>query len=264
MIDAVRGRIVRRAAVHAELEANGELLPDDLEADLAVVVGGDGTLISQARRLLDLQVPVVGINFGRLGFLAEFDALTLEQHAEAIFGPEPPIVEYLVLAATITDPDGRTTGPYVAINECVVTAGEPFRMIDARIIIDGAPGPSLRGDGVIIATPTGSTAYNVSAGGPIVHPVVEAFIINPLCAHSLAFRPIVVSDRSELTVEVTRANPGTTVVFDGQVSRPMPAGSKVTLRRHNRNALFVTNPSTTYWRILLDKMGWAAPPSYRA
>jgi NAD+ kinase len=136
-------------------------------------------------------------------------------------------------------------------------------MIELRFHIGESPGPVLSGDGVIIATPTGSTAYNVAAGGPIVHSALDCLIITPLAAHSLAFRPIVVPAHSVLAVEVTRANPGTAAVLDGQVSIPLAEGMRVVIRRHARQARLVLNPSTTYWRILLDKLRWAAPPTYR-
>ena len=117
---------------------------------------------------------------------------------------------------------------------------------------------------MIVATPTGSTAYNVSAGGPIVHPALEAIVITPLAAHSLAFRPILVRATCCLGIEVLHANPGTSLVQDGRVFTPLEAGMVVEIVRHERTASFVTNPETTYWRILQEKLRWAAPPVYRA
>ncbi len=263
-LDELRRGIEKWADVAGELDTNGEPLPDDVEADLAVVVGGDGTLLSQARRVLDRALPLVGVNSGRLGFLAEFDHKSLLQHAAVVFGPDPPVIEHMMLAASVSGAGGRTVHSGMAINDCVVTAGHPFRMIELRLSIDGAEGPALAGDGVIVATPVGSTAYNVSAGGPIVDPKLEAMIVTPLAAHSLAFRPFVLSPGCELRIEVARANEGTSLVMDGQSPVPLESGNAVTIRRHPKKALFVANPSTSYWRILLDKMRWAAPPDYRA
>ncbi|MHC5004232.1 MAG: NAD(+)/NADH kinase [Planctomycetota bacterium] len=262
LMDEVRANIGRHADIVAELEANGGPLPDDLDAQLAVVLGGDGTLISQARRVLDRDLPLVGVNFGRLGFLAEFDANTLHEHAETIFSDDPPILEHMVIGAEIMGPDGPV-GSGVALNECLITAGPPYRMIELRLSVNGSAGPMLSGDGLIVATPTGSTAYNVSAGGPIVHPALTAMIVTALAAHSLAFRPIVIPADSVLQVDVIRANPGTNVVFDGQVALPIEAGSRLHIHRHPRFARFVTNPTASYWGILIDKMRWAAPPTYR-
>lgn len=262
IVDDVRGGIGRFAEITVELPANGEPLPADLAVDYAVVLGGDGTLISQARRLIDHGLPIIGVNFGRLGFLAEFDAASLIDQAETVFGPAPTIRDHTALAAEVHDAD-TLVGQGLALNECVITAGPPFRMIELSISIDGIPGPVLRGDGVIVATPTGSTAYNAAAGGPIVHPSVDALIVTPLAAHSLAFRPLVVCSSCVMRVDVTRANEGTTLVFDGQVPITLREGMAVTVHRHPKRARFVTNPAMSYWRILLDKMRWAAPPGYR-
>ncbi len=234
-----------------------------MAADLAVVLGGDGTLLSQARRVVDLELPLVGVNFGRLGFLAEFDWESLQQHAKVVFGPNPPILQRMMLCAVVRDPDGTITHRALAINDCVITAGPPFRMIELRLAIDGAEGPTLGGDGVIVATPVGSTAYNVSAGGPIVDPKLHAMIVTPLAAHSLAFRPFVLCPECEIRIDVARPIEGTSLVLDGQVHVPVRQGTTVTIRRHTQKARFVGNPATTYWQILLQKMRWAAPPSYR-
>jgi NAD+ kinase len=190
--DELRAGISQWAEIAGELDTSDEPLPEDVEAELAVVIGGDGSLLSQARRVVDRALPLVGVNFGRLGFLAAFDAHNLLQHAAIIFGPDPPITEHMMLAAAVYDSEGEARHSGLAINDCVVTAGSPFRMIELRVSIDDAEGPTVSGDGVIVSTPVGSTAYNVSAGGPIVDPNLEAMVVTPLAAHSLAFRPFVV------------------------------------------------------------------------
>jgi NAD+ kinase len=263
LLNEIRAFLNRHARVVAELTTNSDPLPRDLKPDMAVVLGGDGTLLSQGRRLVDSGVPLVGVNFGRLGFLAEFDWQSLQQHADVVFSGGAPIRERMLLAAVVHDDDGRVVHQDIAINDCVITAGPPFRMIELQLGVDGAAGPDLSGDGVIVATPLGSTAYNVSAGGPIVDPSLPALIITPLAAHSLAFRPFVLSADCEIRVDVRRANEGTALVTDGQVSMPLAVGQSVTIRRHARRTRFVGNPSSTYWRVLLDKMRWAAPPTYR-
>jgi NAD+ kinase len=259
----VRALLNRHGSIVAELDADGAALPRNLQADLAVVLGGDGTLLSQARRLVDAGLPLVGVNFGRLGFLAEFDPQSLHEHAEAIFGGRAPVRERMLLAADVCDATSRVVKQGVAINDAVITAGAPHRMIELRLAVDGAEGPDLSGDGVIVATPLGSTAYNVSAGGPIVDPALEAIIVTPLAAHSLAFRPFVVAAHCTLRIHVERANVGTALVTDGREITALVPGQIVTIRRHARTARFVGNPSGSYWRTLIDKMRWAAPPTYR-
>jgi len=169
----------------------------------------------------------------------------------------------MVLAVDVCEADGTCAHRDIAINDCVITAGHPFRMIEMQLSFDGNVGPAMTGDGVIVSTPVGSTAYNVSAGGPIVHPALDAIIITPIAAHSLAFRPIVVSAGAVIEVKVLRANEGTTLVLDGRVTVPLKVGQSIRARRDDRRARFVANPSSTYWQILLQKMRWAAPPTYR-
>jgi len=259
----IRTFIDKWADVVGELDTGLDPLPDDMIADLAVVVGGDGTLLGQARRVVDRAMPLVGVNSGRLGFLAEFDRRTLQQHAAIVFGPDPPILEHMMLAAAVYDAGGAAVHSGVAVNDCVITAGSPHRMIELLLSIDGAEGPTLSGDGVIVATPVGSTAYNVSAGGPIVDPKLQAMIVTPVAAHSLAFRPFVLCPSCELNITVSRANVGTSLVLDGQVSVSLATGQVVKIHRHPKKARYVANPSTSYWQVLLDKMRWAAAPNYR-
>ncbi|MBT8485430.1 MAG: NAD(+)/NADH kinase, partial [Phycisphaerae bacterium] len=177
---------------------------------------------------------------------------------------DPPCRRHLMLAATVRGPDGGERGGGIAMNDCVITAGPPFRMIEGRMTIDGEPGPILTGDGMIVATPVGSTAYSISAGGPIVHPGVEAIVITPLAAHSLAFRPIVLGAECVLEFEVLRANEGTTLIHDGQVATTVRTGDRIHICRDRRTASFVANPDMSYWRTIQDKLHWAAAPKYRA
>ena len=261
--DAIRSMIARHAEV-AEIDAGDEALAPSVAFDVAVVVGGDGTLIAQTRRLLNHGRPIVGVNAGRLGFLAEFDAADLERHAALVFSAKPPLRERMLLSVEVEHVGGaRETG--TAINDAVVTAGAPHRMIEMALTVDDDDaGVDITGDGVIVATPTGSTAYSASAGGPIVHPDVGGITITPICAQSLAFRPVVVPARETVALWMRRANEGTCVVLDGQRHIPLGRGDTVRLKEHERKALFVANPSNRYWDALRAKMKWAAPPSYRS
>lgn len=261
--DSIRSVIARHAEV-AEIDAGDEPLAPSVAFDVAVVVGGDGTLIAQTRRLVNHGKPIVGVNAGRLGFLAEFDASDLETHAGLVFSAKPPIRERMLLSVEVEHAGGlRETGS--AINDAVITAGSPHRMIEIALTVDDDDaGVDIIGDGVIIATPTGSTAYSASAGGPIVHPDVGGITITPICAQSLAFRPVVVPARETIALWMRRANEGTCVVLDGQRHIALGRGDTVRMKQHERKALFVANPSNRYWDALRAKMKWAAPPSFRS
>lgn len=248
------------------------------DVDLAVVLGGDGTLLAQARRLVELEVPILGVNFGKLGFLAEFSLEDLRTHWPAVAGggcrqSRRVILDVRVLGAgseahPVVDRERDAT---LAINDVVITAGPPYRMIELELVIDDGPiptagsgsGAKFSGDGVIVATPTGSTAYNLSAGGPVVSPEVEAFCLTPICPHSLSFRPLVVSGQARVMVRVLEANEGTTLVLDGQEPRPLARGDRVIVRRHARRLHLLHNPSFNYWQMLAGKMHWAARPRSR-
>jgi NAD+ kinase len=152
----------------------------------------------------------------------------------------------------------------IAINDAVVTAGAPHRMIELSMSVDDDhEGVDITGDGVIVATPTGSTAYSASAGGPIVHPDVAGITITPICAQSLAFRPVVVGAHETISFVLRRVNDGTCVVLDGQRFFSLRRDDRIAVGRHALRAKFVANPSNRYWDALRAKMRWAAPPGYR-
>jgi NAD+ kinase len=264
LLAEVRRIVAAHGFTARELEPHHAPLEPDLGASLAIVLGGDGTLLGQARRLADRGVPLVGVNVGRLGFLAEFDLAALERHAETIFSGRAAIRERLLLRAEVVRAVGGSEFAGLALNDVVIAAGPPFRMIEIALRLDGREGPDLLGDGAIVSTPVGSTAYNVSAGGPIVDPELEAIVITPNAAHSLAFRPIVALASLEIDMQVRRANDGTTLVLDGVPACSLSVGDLVRVRRHDRKARLVANPDHDYWRTLMGKMRWAAPPEYRS
>lgn len=264
VVDEVRRVVKHHASIVAELEAEAAPIDSKIQFDRAVVVGGDGTLISQCRRILDRGVPLVGVHFGRLGFLAEFDAESLAEHAAMVFGSNPLVRSRVAIEATVRNAAGKVVHRGRAVNDAVITAGPPYRMIELRLRFGREEGPLLTGDGVIVATPVGSTAYNASAGGPIVHPDNEALIVTPHSPHSLAFRPIVAPSHVDIEVEVMRANEGTAILFDGQELQPLAVGDRVSIARHHTAAKFIGNPRVSYWRTLVEKMRWAVPPNYRS
>lgn len=260
--------IARHGELLAQVPAGGEQSPAETErADLIVVIGGDGTLLGEGRRFAGLEIPVLGVNVGKLGFLAEFDLASVRTQAEGLFGRGTlKTREVNLLRAQIRSCTDCLEPIGVALNEVVVTAGPPYRMIELGIRINGAVGPVVRGDGLIVSTAAGSTAYNVSSGGPIVHPQVDASVITPIAAHSLAFRPIVVPGSSAIEISPIRINAedaeaGTTLVLDGQIHRRIAPDERVLITRSAETLRVVVNTSNSYWRTLAEKLHWAKPPS---
>lgn len=247
------------STVQYEDSTTDTTLPNDV--DLAVVVGGDGAMISQGRRLVGLGIPLVGINCGRLGFLAPFDVDSLRACAHEVFSAAPPIRHHMLME--VLHESAGNTHTSIAVNDAVITAGPPYRMIELALRIGGVEGPHMRGDGLIVASPTGSTAHNLSSGGPIIGPGVDALVVSPLAPQSLAFRPIVMDAEQGVELEVVRGNEGTTLVVDGQQLSPLAQGDRIVIRRHHQTIPLVTRADEPFWRILLDRMRWAVPPVLR-
>jgi NAD+ kinase len=225
-------------------------------AQLCVVVGGDGTLIHAVRILDGAEVPIFGINAGgQLGFLTEIPrARALPLLAQALEG-RCPVEARLKLAVTLTRRGKRLLEAEV-LNDAVINRGALATMVDLRTTIDGAHVTSFRADGVIVATPTGSTAYSLAANGPILVPTLEAVIVNPICPHTLTQRPLVVPDRCTTTIEVLAASGELLLSLDGQVSEQLQVGDRVAVRRSAHQALLVRNPELDFFEILRSKLHW--------
>ena len=251
----------RAEMVGVDTDQNGEL--SKVNADVILVLGGDGTLLSTARRLHGRPIPLMGVNFGRLGFLASFTPEEFPGHLELLLAGKLPIVRRAMLeASVVAAAGGGKKFSATALNDAVITAGPPFHMIELELGANGDEGIRYFGDGVIVSTPSGSTAYNVSAGGPIISPDVEAFCITPICPHSLSFRPVVVSSHSTVFVQAVRVNEGTTLFCDGQASTKLVAGDRVIIRRSDHEVLLVENPDSQQWKGLAQKLNWASSPKY--
>jgi NAD+ kinase len=238
---------------------------DSVEADAILVLGGDGTLLAAARRLAGKQIPLMGVNFGRLGFLANFTPDEFQADFHRLIEHELPITPRQILQVTV-ESNGAERFSSIALNDAVITAGPPYHIIDLVLTVrDGSAGTGsvhCSGDGIIISTPSGSTAYNLAAGGPIVMLGVNAVAITPICPHSLSFRPVVTPMTSTITITPERVNPGTTLFCDGQSSTPLRAGDKVTVMRAGHDVQLYDNPHSNPWQALAEKLHWALGPNY--
>lgn len=234
----------------------------DVPADLIVVLGGDGMILAMVRALGPRQVPLVGVNLGKLGYLAEFGVQDLEDHIEQILEDSKHVRDGLMQHVSVYRDDAEQFSS-LAMNDCVVQAGPPYRMIELAIFADGQPLTSLAADGLIISTPIGSTAHNMAAGGPIVQNGLDAMVITPICPHTLSHRPLVL--RSDQTVDVigVRVNDGTTVAVDGQTSWPFQEADRLVVRAYEHRFKLVRHPEQSRWHTLVTKLNWGMRPRRR-
>jgi NAD+ kinase len=236
---------VSAAAAKAELPG---------QVDLLVVLGGDGTLLSMARAVGDLGVPLLGVNLGGLGFLT---ATTLDEMfpaLEAYFGGRMAIEERMLLSARVVR-NGQSVCEYAALNDVVITKAAMSRIIDLSVSVEGRHATAYRADGLIISTPTGSTAYSLSAGGPILFPTMDAVVLTPICSHTLTNRPIVVpgTDRIEVTL---LADQEVMATMDGQIGVGLRAGDTVEIRQAASRIRLVRFPQKDFFSVLRTKLKW--------
>jgi len=234
---------------------------DDLSkvhVDYVIVLGGDGTILSVARAVGQRAIPIIGVNLGKLGFLAEFSVPELiEQFDRVVTDPEL-VGERMMLEANC---GGET---FLAVNDVSMIAGPPFRMIQMECYINGECLAHLSGDGLILSTPTGSTAYNMSVGGPILLPRVRAIVVSPIAPHSLSLTPIVVDCDSIIEVKMKRVNEGSTLLIDGQLSSKLNQDDVIRVRRYEQVFKLIHNPCYSHWHTLVTKLRWGQGPSYNS
>lgn len=229
--------------------------------DLIVLLGGDGTLLGTADRIAmaGASIPILGVNFGSLGFLTEITLPELYDALETAINGDAPIEERLMLNAEIVE-DGRVLEHVRVLNDVVVTRGALSRMTDLSVSVNDQFVARFKADGLIVATATGSTAYNLSAGGPIVHPGVDALVVTPIAPHTLTNRPVVVP--ASFTLVIQPLGGGTQpadvyVTFDGQVGHPLPVNRIVRITRADQPLRLVRPTTRSYFDVLRQKLKWA-------
>ncbi len=243
--------------IGVDLSADSRLA--DLPADVAVVLGGDGTVLHTARRMEDRPTPVLGVNLGRLGFLADLTPGDFCGRCPDLAARQYTVENLMTLECTLTPRQGPTR-TFRGLNDAVMRAAPIFHLVEIGLSIDGESVMTYRGDGLIIATPVGSTAHSLSAGGPILPPNAHMFVVTPLCPHTLTQRPLV--DSAHKVYEATPLGDGisTMLVIDGQVQVPLRCGDRVTLRRGRTPFPMVRLPGHSFYRTLRAKLGWGALP----
>ena len=234
-----------------------EIEPEKLgeEADLIVVLGGDGTMISTARLIGDNEVLVLGINYGSLGYLTDFRIEEMFPTLEAIFAGEYERDPRVMLSAEHWRGDEMLAKGRV-LNDVVINKSAVARIIEIEVNLNGLFVNSFRADGLIVSTPTGSTAYNLSAGGPIVYPSMNAVVLTPICPFTLTNRPIVVPDDAMIELKLDKENEGVVLTLDGQIGYPMKSQDCVRIRKSRTTFNLVQPPTRNYFDVLRNKLKW--------
>ncbi|MDR2508432.1 MAG: NAD kinase [Candidatus Accumulibacter sp.] len=223
-------------------------------ADVAIVLGGDGSVLNVARQLAPFHVPLVGINRGRLGFMTDIACDDMLSSMDALLNGEFVPEERMLLETEIVR-DEETIASSLALNEVVADKGGTGRLIEFTLFVDKVFVYALRADGLIVSTPTGSTAYSLSANGPILHPRISGIALVPLCPHSLTNRPLLVNDQNEIEIRISRAS-DVRAHFDGQNRVDLRVRDKLRIRRANDSICFLHPPSYNYFAMLREKLHW--------
>lgn len=244
--------IERISRLSSDARSGGSL---EKGTDLLVVLGGDGTMISTARTIGDAEVLVLGVNYGSLGYLTEFRIEEMFPALESILAGEYAIDRRVMLNAEHIRDGKRLAGGRV-LNDVVINKAALARIIEIDVNLNGLFVNSFRADGLIIATPTGSTAYNLSAGGPIIYPSMNAVVITPICPFTLTNRPIVVPDTAEIELKLEHENEGVVLTLDGQIGYTMKAGDRVLIRKSETTFNLVQPANRNYFDVLRNKLKW--------
>ncbi len=236
---------------------SSEMSPQQVpgQADALIVLGGDGTMLYAARLMGDREIPILGVNLGSLGFLTDVAVPELKDTLLRFISGDVQIGERMMLEAVLEDDSGKREA-FSVLNDVVVNKGNLARTIRLQARVDGAFLTVFNGDGLIIATPTGSTAYSMSAGGPIVYPTLSAVIITPICPHLLTNRPIVVPESSVIDVHLVSGDGNVSVTLDGQVGAEFSERHRLTVRKSTRKILLVEPPGRDHFEILRTKLNW--------
>ncbi|PID58017.1 NAD(+) kinase [candidate division KSB3 bacterium] len=223
--------------------------------DLIIVLGGDGTLLSAARVIGTHDVPILGVNLGSLGFLTEITLNEMYDSLEHVLRNEYSTMPRLLLTASLSREE-ELLAEYWALNDVVMNKSALARIIDLHTSINGQGVTTYKADGLIVATPTGSTAYNLSAGGPIIHPDMHALIMTPICPHTLTNRPIVVPDDSEIRIVLESKNEDVFLTLDGQVGLTLRYRDEIRIRKADTIIRLVSSMKRNYFEVLRTKLKW--------
>jgi NAD+ kinase len=223
--------------------------------DLLIVLGGDGTLLSAARLAAERGVPILAVNLGGLGFLTTVSQDEIYSILEELFSGKHRVSERVMLEAEIIRA-GSVIRRQIALNDAVLNKAALARIMDLELRVDGEYVTTYKSDGLILSTPTGSTAYSLAAGGPIVYPTVEAFVVSPICPHTLTNRPIVIPDSATIEIDFKAENDSVYLTLDGQIGIELVRGDHIRVRKAQKKLMLVRPSKKTYFQILRNKLKW--------
>lgn len=235
---------------------DGHLLEKPSELDALLTLGGDGTLLRGARTIAPHAVPILGINLGRLGFLTCCNADQLSGALMRFARGDYLVEPRMALHARVLDSTGKERQHWFALNDVVMHKGGFARVVSVRVAADGQTIATYAADGVVLSTPTGSTAYSLSAGGPVVFPTLETIVVTPVSPHTLAIRPVILPSNIEVTVQAEDGPEELMITVDGQVGTTFASGETLSVRRADGGVLIIRFPGTSFFATLRQKLGW--------
>jgi len=245
------------AAMAKIVGASSDMTPQEVvaQADMVVVMGGDGTLLAVARLIGERDIPILGVNFGGLGFLTDITFEELYPTLEAILAGDFRTEERFKIDIDLVR-GGKVVETHTGLNDVVINRGHLARMLNLKISVDDIFVTNYRADGLIISTPTGSTAYSLAAAGPIIYPTTEAIVLAPICPHNLTNRPIVLPDKVSVQVALNTREEDVMVTVDGQVGFPLYHGDQIAVRKSLSKTTIVQSFKKNYYQVLREKLGW--------
>jgi NAD+ kinase len=257
-LEARGKKVFLDAETAASLKQKGHGM-SDLPAlvEMLIVLGGDGTLLASARHIADAHtdVPIFGVNLGSLGFMTELSLDELYGNLEKAIAGKLVTEDRMMLSARVIR-KGRTLARYRVLNDVVINKGALARMMELKVSVNNGNLTTLRADGLIVATPTGSTAYSLSAGGPIMHPMIHCFVVTPICPHTLSNRPIALPDTVTVSVRLNSPNEDVTLTLDGQTGFPLVPLDIVEIKKSRFKMRLIKHPTKSYYDILRTKLKW--------
>ncbi|GIX03433.1 MAG: hypothetical protein KatS3mg113_0439 [Planctomycetaceae bacterium] len=239
-----------------------EQLPSPCPAEMVLVVGGDGTILRTCRQMAQHQLPILGVNQGRLGFLADLSPQELQQRLPELCARQYQVVHHLMFSCEWWR-EGQRLEQFHGLNEVAILSAGSLQMLRVDLSIDGKPVTTFRGDGLLLATPVGSTAHSLAAGGPILKQDLLAFVVTPISPHTLTNRPLVDRAEAYYIMSVPEAAPGVTLVIDGQIRRELQAGDEVHVRQAPMSFQLVKFHQHNYYATLHRKLGWGGQPPFQ-